>query len=63
MAFSDNEVEFIVDLLKSRFNLKGSILKNQKNQSLINLDADSRNIFRKIVSKFSIPGMEYKLEF
>jgi LAGLIDADG DNA endonuclease family len=63
MAFSDNEVEFIVDLLKSRFNLRGNILKNKKNQSLINLDADSKNIFRKIVSKFSIPGMEYKLEF
>lgn len=63
MAFSDDEVKFIVALLKSRFNLHGSILKNHKNQPFINLDANSRKTFRKIISKFSIPGMEYKLNF
>lgn len=63
MAFSDDEVQFIVSLLESRFNLHGSILRNQKNQHFINLDANSRKIFREIVSKFSIPGMEYKLNF
>ena len=63
MAFSDDEVKFIVSLLESRFNLYGSILRNKKNQPFINLDANSRKIFREIVSKFSIPGMEYKLNF
>ncbi|WP_019505246.1 LAGLIDADG endonuclease [Pleurocapsa sp. PCC 7319] len=63
MAFSDNEVEFLAALLESRFDLCGSILKNQKNQPFIRLSADSKRKLSKIVSKFSIPGMEYKLDF
>ncbi|MBX9252912.1 DNA endonuclease [Desmonostoc muscorum CCALA 125] len=63
MAFSADEVKFLATLLKSRFGLQGSILKNQKNQPFINLDADSRRKFRKITSQFLIPGMEYKLNF
>ena len=63
MAFSDNEVEFLAALLESRFDLCGSILKNQKNQPFIRLSADSKRKLSKIISKFSIPGMEYKLDF
>jgi len=63
MAFSDNEVKFIVNLLKSRFGLNGKILRNKNNQPFINMDADSKIKFRKIASRFSIPGMEYKLNF
>jgi len=63
MAFSADEVEFLVTLLKSRFGLQGNILKNKKNQMFINLDTNSKRKFRKITSQFSIPGMEYKLKF
>lgn len=63
LAFSDNEVEFLAALLKSRFGLNGSILRNKKNQPLIKLNAESKRKFRKIASKFSIPGMEYKINF
>lgn len=63
MAFCADEVNFLATLLKSRFDLQGSILTNQKNQPFINLDADSQRKFRKITSQFLIPGMEYKLNF
>jgi hypothetical protein len=63
MGFSDNEVEFLSTLLESRFDLYGSILKNKSNQSFIRLSADSKRKLSKIVAKFSIPGMEYKLKF
>jgi hypothetical protein len=63
MAFSDDEVELLVNLLKSRFDLKGNILINKNGQPFISLDADSKIKFRRITSQFSIPGMEYKLNF
>ena len=63
LAYSDNEVEFLAGLLETRFGLSGSILKNKKKQSLIRLNADSKRKLSKIVAKFSIPGMEYKLDF
>lgn len=62
-AYSYSEVEFLAKLLESRFNLYGSILKNKKNQFFIRLNADSKRKFSKIGAKFSIPGMEYKLDF
>lgn len=63
MSFSDREVYFLFSLLESRFDLGGSILKNKKNQSFIRLNADSKRKLSKIMAKFSIPGMEYKLNF
>jgi hypothetical protein len=63
LAFSDNEVEFLAALLKTRFDLNGSILRNKKKQPWIKLNAESKRKFRKIASKFSIPGMEYKMNF
>ncbi|HEY9692750.1 MAG TPA: hypothetical protein V6D15_11120 [Oculatellaceae cyanobacterium] len=63
MAFADDEVRFLVDLLYSRFGIYGSILKNSKNQPFIKLNADSRKKLKQITSRFSIPGMEYKLNF
>lgn len=63
LAFSDNEVKFLAALLESRFGLSGSILTNKRNQQLIKLNAESKRKFRKITSKFSIPGMEYKINF
>ena len=63
MAFTDEEVHFLAKLLKSRFGLGGSILKNKNNQLFIRLGADSKRKLSTIVSKFSIPGMEYKLDF
>jgi len=63
MGFSEAEVEFLVSLLKSRFNLSGSILKNQKQQLLIRLHANSKQRLREITSNYLIPGMEYKLDF
>ena len=63
MSFSDSEVNFLSSLLESRFDLSGSILKNQNNQPFIRFDADSKRKLSKILSKFSIPGMEYKLDF
>jgi hypothetical protein len=63
MSFSDSEVKFLSSLLESRFDLSGSILKNQNNQPFIRFDADSKRKLSKMLSKFSIPGMEYKLDF
>lgn len=63
MAFSDEEVEFLADLIKFRFDLCCSILRNKKQQPFLRLNANSRSKFRDIVSKFSVPGMEYKLSF
>ena len=63
MSFSDDEVNFLLLLLKSRFGLHGSILKNQYNQPFIRFNANSRRRLGKILSKFSIPGMKYKLDF
>ena len=63
MSFSDSEVKFLSSLLESRFDLRGSILKNKNNQSFIRFDADSKRKLSKVVAKFSIPGMEYKLNF
>lgn len=63
MSFSLKEVEFLMDLLGSRFDLGGSILKNKNQQFYIRLDAKSRDKFRQIVEKFPINGMEYKLNF
>lgn len=63
MGFAEPEVEFLMSLLKSRFNLLGSILKNQKQQLLIRLDAHSKKKLREITSNYVIPGMGYKLEF
>ncbi|HEY9874425.1 MAG TPA: hypothetical protein V6D12_13375 [Candidatus Obscuribacterales bacterium] len=63
MAFTDNEVRFLVDLLYSRFGISGSILKNSKDQPFLKLNADSRRKFKEITSRFLIPGMEYKLNF
>lgn len=62
-AYSYDEVEFLAQLLESRFNLYGSILNNKNNQFFIRLNADSKRKFSKITAKFSIPGMEYKLDF
>ena len=62
-AYSYDEVEFLAQLLESRFDLYGSILKNNKNHFFIRLNADSKRKFSEIVAKFSIPGMEYKLDF
>jgi len=36
-------------------------LKTQRNQFMIRLNAESKKRFRKITSKFEIPGMQYKL--
>ena len=63
MSFSDREVKFLSSLLKSRFDLSGSILKNKDNQPFIRFDANSKRKLNKMLSKFSIPGMEYKLDF
>ncbi len=63
MAFSNDEVIFMVDLIKSRFGLDSNILRNKNHQPFINLNANSKIKFRKITSQFSIPGMEYKLNF
>lgn len=63
LGFSKDEVKFLAALLKNRFNLQGSIIKNKNNQYYITLNAASRRNFRKIASKFQIPGMEYKLNF
>lgn len=62
-GFSEAEVRFLSTLLQSRFDLFSSILKNQQNQFMIRLNAESKKRFRKITSKFIIPGMEYKLDF
>ena len=62
-AYSYNEVEFLAELLESRFDLHGSILKNNKNHFFIRLNADSKRKFSCYFTKFSIPGMEYKLKF
>jgi len=63
MGFSEPEVEFLVSVLKSRFNLSPSILKNQKQQLLIRLHANSKKQLKEITSNYVIPGMEYKLDF
>ena len=63
MSFSDREVKFLSSLLKFRFDLSGSILKNKDNQPFIRFDANSKRKLNKMLSKFSIPGMEYKLDF
>lgn len=63
MAFTNDEVNFLATLLESRFGLYGSILKNKKNQSFIRLSANSKRELSKIVAKYSISGMEYKLKF
>ncbi|MFP5272729.1 hypothetical protein [Coleofasciculus sp.] len=62
-GFSELEVKLLADILKSRFGLSSSILENQRNQFMIRLDAESKKRFRKITSKFEIPGMQYKLIF
>lgn len=62
-GFSESEVIFLANLLKSRFGLSSSILENQNQQFMIRLDAESKKRFRTIASKFKIPGMEYKLDF
>ena len=63
MSFGDREVKFLSSLLKSRFNLSGSILKDKSDRPFIRFDADSKRKLSKMLSKFSIPGMEYKLDF
>jgi ribosomal protein S18 len=63
MAFNDNEVAFLADLLNERFGLTGSILKNKNNQPFIKLNAKSKRKFREITSNFIFSGMEYKLNF
>ncbi len=63
MAFDDYEVKFLLNLLNSRFGLYGSILKNSKNQPFVKLNAESKIKFREIISRFSITGMEYKLNY
>ncbi|MFB6277242.1 MAG: hypothetical protein ABEI32_13980 [Halothece sp.] len=63
MSFSDQEVAFLVNLLNDRFSLSAKILKNKNNQPMIRFNAESKDRFRQITSKFKIPGMEYKLDF
>lgn len=63
MAFTEDEVYFLAALLESRFGLCGSILKNKNTQFFIRLSADSKRKLSTIISKFRIPGMEYKLNF
>ncbi|MEA5574598.1 LAGLIDADG endonuclease [Calothrix sp. UHCC 0171] len=63
LAFSEDEVKFLADLLKARFHLQGSILKNKNNQPFIRLNATSKLILREMTSKYIIPGMQYKLNF
>ncbi len=62
-AFSDDEVEFLAALLKSRFNLHCNILRNKNNQPFLNFNAASKRNFKEIASKFTMAGMEYKLNF
>ncbi|MDB9496908.1 hypothetical protein PN477_19915 [Spirulina subsalsa CS-330] len=61
MAFTDDEVEFLADLLKSKFDLTAKIRRNKKKQPFLTLDSKSKWAFLEMCKSVNIPGMEYKL--
>jgi hypothetical protein len=60
MAFSEEEVIFLSELLVFKFDLANSILKNKQNQFFINFRAAASRQLKEIISSFRIPGMAYK---
>jgi hypothetical protein len=62
MAFSEEEVIFLSELLVSRFNLNNSILKNKQKQFFIRFRAAASRKLKEIIGSFRIPGMEYKAQ-
>jgi LAGLIDADG DNA endonuclease family len=60
MAFSQEEVIFLSDLLLSKFDLANSILKNKQGQFLIRFRAAASRQLKEMIAVFSIPGMAYK---
>jgi hypothetical protein len=62
MAFSDDEVEFLADLLKSEFHLTAKIRRNKKKQPFLVLDSKSKKAFFEMCKVVKIPGMAYKLQ-
>jgi hypothetical protein len=62
MAFSEEEVIFLSELLLSRFDLANSILKNKQKQFFIRFRAAASRQLKEIVASFHIPGMEYKAQ-
>ena len=60
MAFTDEEVIFLSDLLLSRFGLSNSILKNKQGQPFIRFRAAASRKIKEIINDFKIPGMGYK---
>ena len=63
LSFTESEVIFLADLLRCRFALDSTILKNKNHQYFIRLTANAKHKIREIVSAHNIPGMEYKLNF
>jgi hypothetical protein len=61
MSFDIREVEFLVELLKAKFDLDFSIQISKYGQPLMRLHERSRNQFRGIIKNQNVPGMSYKL--
>jgi hypothetical protein len=60
MAFSEEEVIFLSELLVFKFDLANNILKNKQNQFFINFRAAASRQLKEIIASFRIPGMAYK---
>lgn len=59
-AFSLEEVEFLSNLLKSRFDLGNEVRKNKSDQPFLWFCAKEKRHLQKLIAPISIPGMEYK---
>jgi hypothetical protein len=60
MAFSEHDTQRLAELLKQRFGLLASVLKNKYQQPYLLFGAAMVPRIRQMMSVFAIPGMEYK---
>lgn len=60
MAFSTQEIDFLLQLLQHKFGLKGKVLFNVNKLPFIRIPKKDTLALLEIVSEFKIPGMEYK---
>lgn len=61
--FPEDDVNFISNVLLSRFNLKNSVLKNLQDQCFIRISNYSRSRLLEILSKYPLSGMNYKRDY
>lgn len=62
MAFSEEEVKFLANLLRSRFGLSSRVRMNKQKQPFICFPVFESQKIREIIAPFSLPGMAYKSE-